>query len=152
METLLQAWDGETVLLHRDRPTEAWICIAVHSTRLGPATGGTRMKPYPDLRSAVQDALSLASGMTLKFSLTGLPIGGGKAVIAVPHDLRPADRAGLLRRYGALIQQLGGLYRTGPDVGTCPDDMDIVAETGAPYVFSRTPAAGGAGDSAPAMA
>ena len=149
IESLLREWDGETVVIRYDRPTGAWIFIAIHSTRLGPAAGGTRMKHYPDVPSALQDALRLAAGMTLKFATPGIPLGGGKAVIAIPPDLDPQIRPALLRRYGALIHQLGGIYETGPDVGTSSADMDIIAETGAPYVFSRTPAAGGAGSSGP---
>ncbi len=149
MESLLREWDGETVIVRYDRPTGAWIFIAIHSTRLGLATGGTRMKSYPDMQAALQDALRLAAGMTYKFAVPGLPWGGGKAVIAIPPDFAPQSRPALLRRYGALVHQLGGLFSTGPDVGTSSADMDIIAETGAPYVFARTPAAGGAGSSGP---
>jgi glutamate dehydrogenase/leucine dehydrogenase len=149
LESLIREWDGETLVIRYDRPTGAWIYIAIHSTRLGPATGGTRMKYYPDLEAALADALRLAAGMTYKFAVPGLARGGGKAVIAVPKDLSPDARYDLLRRYGGLIHQLGGLYYTGPDVGTSSSDMDVIAETGSPYVFSRTVAAGGAGSSGP---
>ena len=152
MESLLREWDGESVIIQFDRPTGAWIIIAIHSTRLGPAAGGTRMKPYPDFQEALRDALRLAASMTYKFALADLPYGGGKAVIALPPDFDPGERSDLLRRYGVLIHQLGGLYQTGPDVGTSPHDMDIIAEAGAPYVFCRTPANGGAGDSGGATA
>jgi glutamate dehydrogenase/leucine dehydrogenase len=90
--------------------------------------------------------------MTNKLAAAGIGRGGGKAVIAVPPDLDPQARSALLRRYGALIQQLGGLFSTGPDVGTSSTDMDLIAETGAPYVFGRTPAVGGMGDSGPITA
>lgn len=149
METLIREWGGETVIVHYDRPTGAWIFIAIHSTRLGPAVGGTRMKPYASVQAALQDAMRLAAGMTYKFATPGMPFGGGKAVIAIPADFEAQSRPALLRRYGALIHQLGGLFSTGPDVGTSPADMDIIAETGAPYIFARTPAAGGAGDPGP---
>jgi leucine dehydrogenase len=149
IESLLKEWSGETVIVHYDRPAGAWVFIAIHSTRLGPAAGGTRMKSYLDVQAALQDALRLAEGMTYKFAVPGLPWGGGKAVIAIPTDLDPQSRPTLLRRYGALVHQLGGLFSTGPDVGTSSADMDIIAETGAPYVFARTPAAGGAGSSGP---
>jgi len=152
VEDLLRSWDGESVVLHLDRPTGAWIIVAIHSTHLGPGTGGTRLKQYSDLEAAVRDALLLAEGMTYKFATIGLPRGGAKAVIAIPAGFDRAQRAGLLRRYGSLIHQLDGLFETGPDVGTSPDDMDLIAETGAPYVRARTPASGGAGDSAPATA
>jgi leucine dehydrogenase len=148
-ETLLKAWDGEAVIIRHDRPTGTWIYIAVHSSRLGPATGGTRMKNYPSQEEALRDALKLAEGMTYKFAVPGFPRGGGKAVLSIPEDLTDQSRTNLLRRYGALIHQLGGYFYTGPDVGTSSSDMDIIAETGDPYVFARTPAAGGAGSSGP---
>jgi leucine dehydrogenase len=107
------------------------------------------MKSYPEVRAALQDALRLASGMTYKFAVPDIPFGGGKAVIAIPADFDRQSRPALLRRYGALIRQLGGLFYTGPDVGISSADMDIIAETGAPYVFSRTPAAGGGGSPGP---
>jgi glutamate dehydrogenase/leucine dehydrogenase len=110
------------------------------------------MKSYPDLEAAIRDALELARSMTYKYAVAALPSGGGKAVLAVPPDLDATGRYGLLRRYGTLVHQLGGFFQTGPDVGTSPAEMDIIAETGAPYIFARTPSAGGAGDSGPATA
>jgi leucine dehydrogenase len=152
MESLLREWDGEAVIVRYDRPTGAWIFIAIHSTRLGPATGGTRMKHYPNLEAALRDVLRLATGMTYKFAVPGIERGGGKAVISIPKELEPDARPDLLRRYGGLVHQLGGFFYTGPDVGTSPTDMDIIAETGSPYIFCRTPAAGGAGSSGPVTA
>jgi leucine dehydrogenase len=152
MESLLKEWNGETTIIRYDQPTGAWIFIAIFSTRLGPAGGGTRMKPYPDVQSALQDALRLAEGMTYKFALSGMSFGGGKTVIAIPDDFDPQSRHALLRRYGEMIQKLGGLFYTGPDVGISSTDMDIISETGTPYVFGRTPEAGGAGSSGPATA
>lgn len=149
MESLIRKWDGETVIVHYDRPTGAWIFIAIHSTRLGPAAGGTRMKSYHDVKAALLDALRLSEGMTYKFAIPGMPFGGGKSVIAIPSDFAEQVRPELLQRHGALIQQLGGLFFTGPDVGTSSEDMDLIAETGAPYVFSRTVAAGGSGSPGP---
>ena len=152
MEKLLKQWDGEEVIIRYDRPSGAWIVIAIHNTRCGTATGGTRMQPYPDLQTAVQDALKLAEGMSYKYAVANFPRGGGKAVIFLPHDFDKQQRPELLKRYGSLVHQLGGLFETGPDVGTSPDDMNIIAETGDPYIFCRTPEMGGAGDSGPATA
>ena len=149
METLLKDWDGETLIVRHDKPSGAWIFIAIHSTRLGPAAGGTRMKSYPDVQAALLDALRLSEGMTFKFAASGMPFGGAKAVVAVPAGLERESRSALLRRYGSLIQQLGGLFRTGPDGGTTPEDMDVIATTGAPYIVSRTVEAGCAGDPGP---
>lgn len=152
MESLIRQWEGESVVVRHDRETGAWIFIAIHSSVLGPAAGGTRMRVYPEVDDALRDALRLGEAMTCKFAVAGLPQGGGKAVIALPPDFDPSARSGLLRRYGALLRQLGGAFSTGPDVGTSPEDMDVIAETGAPHVFARTPAKGGAGGSGPATA
>lgn len=149
LEALLSNWDGESVVVHKDKPTGAMIVIAVHSSLLGPATGGTRMKGYGCLEEAFVDAFRLSAGMTYKFAVPDLGRGGGKAVVVVPDGLAPEARPDLLRRYGELIHQLGGLFYTGPDVGTSAADMDIIAETGQPYVFCRTPEAGGAGSPGP---
>ena len=152
MEALLKQWEGEEVIIRYDKPSGAWIIIAIHNTRLGTATGGTRMKSYPDLKAAVLDALKLAEGMSFKYAVANFPRGGGKAVIHLPDDFDVQQRPALLKRYGNLIHQLGGFFETGPDVGTTSDDMDIIAETGDPFIFCRTPAKGGAGDSGPATA
>jgi leucine dehydrogenase len=93
--------------------------------------------------------MRLAEGMTYKFAASGMPFGGAKAVIAVPADLDRPLRAPLLRNYGVLIKQLGGLFRTGPDVGTTPADMDVISETGFPFILSRSATAGGTGDPGP---
>ena len=152
MESLLKEWDGETTIISYDKPTGAWIFIAIFSTRLGPAAGGTRMKHYSNFGSALQDALRLAEAMTYKFALSEISFGGGKTVIAIPDDFDNQSRNALLRRYGEMIQKLGGMFYTGPDVGMSSNDMDIISETGSPYVFGRTPEAGGAGSSGPATA
>jgi leucine dehydrogenase len=151
-QSLIEDWDGENVIIRHDRPAGAWILIAIHSTRLGPATGGTRMKSYPAPEAALADAMKLAEGMTYKYAVPGMARGGGKAVICVPPDLDSQRRSGLLRRYGELLHRLGGYFQTGPDVGTSPADMDTIAQTGAPWVFCRTEAAGGAGPSGPLTA
>jgi leucine dehydrogenase len=90
--------------------------------------------------------------MTYKFALSGISFGGGKTVIAIPCDFDTQSRHALLRRYGEMVQKLGGLFYTGPDVGMSSTDIDIISETGSPYVFGRTPEAGGAGSSGPATA
>jgi leucine dehydrogenase len=146
MDALIKEWDGESVILRFDRKAGSWIMIAIHSTRLGPAIGGTRMKPYPNVKAALIDVMRLGRGMTYKWAAAGLDGGGGKAVIAVPPGLDPQARKDLLRRFGGYIGQLGGLFLTGPDLGTTSEDMDLIAEKGNPYVFCRTPDAGGTGN------
>jgi leucine dehydrogenase len=150
MEALLAAWDGESVSIHRDRQTGTWMFICVHSTRLGPSGGGTRMKHYPRIVDALADGLRLSEAMTLKFASVDFPRGGGKAVIALPSPEQPRgeERRRLLHEFGAFVRSLGGLYSCAPDMNTSAEDMDLIAEV-CPFVFCKTEAAGGSGDTAP---
>lgn len=150
MEELLKAWDGESVSIHRDRKTGTWMIVCVHSTRLGPAAGGTRMKHYARLEDAVRDGMRLSEAMTEKFAVVSFPHGGGKAVIALPYEEIPRgeERRRLLHEYGRFVTSLGGLYSCAPDMNTSAQDMDVIAEV-CPYVFCKTEAAGGSGDTAP---
>lgn len=144
MEALLSKWSGESVLVQYDHPSGAWIFIAIHSSQPdGVAAGGTRMKVYPAWEAGLQDALRLAEAMTYKFAIPNIPLGGGKAVIALPADFDPQHRTGLLLRYGKLVSQLGGAFITGPDVGTSVADMEIIAETAGAYVPTQTSALAG---------
>ncbi len=152
LEELIQSWDGETTIIRHDQKTNSWIVIAIHSTMLGPAMGGTRMRPYESPAHALRDAHRLASAMTRKYAVHNLPHGGGKAVIAIPETLNENDRIGLFHLYGKTLGQLGGLFSCGPDIGTGPEEMNIIAATGSPHVFCRTPDAGGAGSSGPITA
>ncbi|MFC1404881.1 MULTISPECIES: Glu/Leu/Phe/Val dehydrogenase dimerization domain-containing protein [Streptacidiphilus] len=139
----------EQVVLCHDRDSGLKAVIAIHSTALGPALGGTRFHPYASEEEAVQDALNLARGMSYKNALAGLDLGGGKAVII--GDPAPRAEGGdkseaLLRAYGRFVQSLGGRYVTACDVGTYVADMDVVARE-CDYVTGRSPEHGGAGDS-----
>jgi leucine dehydrogenase len=150
LQDLLADWDGESVSIHRDRESGAWMFICVHSTALGRSAGGTRMKHYAAPSDALADAMRLAEAMTLKFACVGFPHGGGKAVIALPTPELPqgAVRTRLMHEYGAFVNSLGGLFSCASDINTSAADMDMIAEM-TPYVFGKTPAAGGAGDTAP---
>lgn len=99
--------------------------IVVHSTALGPAAGGCRFWHYADDAAASEDALRLATGMSFKNALAGLPLGGGKAVIQRPEG--PFDRQALFRAFGRAVAELDGLYVTAEDVGTSVEDMAWVA-------------------------
>ena len=137
--------DGhEQVVFCSDERTGLHAIVAIHSTALGPALGGTRFYPYATEADAVRDVLNLSRGMTYKAALAGLDLGGGKAVIiGDPTTLKSEP---LLRAYGRFVQSLAGRYRTACDVGTYSEDMDVVARE-CDYVTGRTVAHGGAGDS-----
>ncbi len=136
--------DHEQVVFCSDPATGLRAIIAIHSTVLGPALGGTRFHPYADEQAALEDVLALSRGMTLKAAAAGLDLGGGKAVIL--GDPRTSKTEPLLRAYGRFVQSLGGRYVTACDVGTSSPDMDVVARE-CDHVTGRTAAHGGAGDS-----
>jgi leucine dehydrogenase len=124
--------------------------VAVHSTVRGPALGGCRMWTYEDNRAAVRDALRLSRAMTLKAAVAGLPLGGGKGVIALrPGDaLAPERRRDVLLDFGDTVDSLGGAYLTAEDVGTSEPDMQVIAER-TPSVTGLAEARGGSGDPSP---
>ena len=144
----MRAWDGEEVVVHVDQPSGTWMFICLHSTRRGPAAGGTRMKRYSEPAEALADGMRLAEGMTLKMAAADLPFGGGKAVLAVPALPEGEERRRLLLRYGELVASLGGAYDTGPDVNTTSADMDVIGER-TQHVFCRSVERGGSGDPGP---
>ena len=143
----MEAGGHELVAVFRDRETGLNCIVAIHDTTLGPAMGGTRMWPYPSEGEAMVDALRLSRAMTYKASLAGLDLGGGKGVvIGDPHKDKTEP---LLRAYGRAVESLGGRYITAEDVGTTPQDLEIVMqETG--WMVGKPPEMGGSGDSAPA--
>ena len=152
-EDVLDAWDGEQVVLHRDRPTSSWMLIGVHSTVRGPAMGGTRLRSYGRPEEALDDVLRLSGAMTLKQAAADLPFGGGKAVIAVPEVPEPGtdERKALLLAYAGLVDSLHGTYVTAADMNTSESDMDVIGET-TPHVLGRSRSKGGAGDPGAATA
>ena len=106
------------------RPSGYRGIIAVHSTVLGPALGGTRFWKYATDEEAIVDALRLARGMTYKNAVAGLNLGGGKSVII--GDNKTTDREMIFRAHGRFVESLGGRYITAEDVGTSTADMDYV--------------------------
>jgi leucine dehydrogenase len=126
------------------------VIVAVHSTALGQAVGGCRIWQYADWRDGLEDALRLSAGMTRKCALAGVANGGGKTVVAIPSGtgLTGARRTELLHDVGDVITSLNGRYATGPDVGTAPQDMAVIAER-TRHVFCLPPELGGSGDSSP---
>jgi valine dehydrogenase (NAD+) len=140
---LNQASHEQVVFCH-DAPTGLRAIIAIYSTALGPALGGTRFYPYPSDDAAIADALNLSRAMAYKNALAGLDHGGGKAVIIGDPDATKSEA--LLRAYGRFVQSLNGRYITACDIGTYSQDMDIVARE-CRHVTGRTEPHGGAGDS-----
>ncbi|MCW2766703.1 MAG: valine dehydrogenase [Nocardioides sp.] len=136
--------DHEQVVFANDPATGLRAIIALHSTALGPALGGTRFYPYASTADALTDVLNLARGMSYKAALAGLDLGGGKAVII--GDPATLKSEGLLRAYGRFVQSLAGRYYTACDVGTYSDDMDVIARE-CSFVTGRSVSHGGAGDS-----
>lgn len=120
------AADATRVLFLQDADTGLRAMIALDDTTLGPACGGIRTRAYPDVGAALLDVQRLASAMTLKCAIAGLPAGGGKSVVLAHPGL---DRPAAFRKLGQHIEALGGLYRAAGDLGTTYQDLLHVAET-----------------------
>jgi leucine dehydrogenase len=137
------------VVMCNDTDSGLRAIIAIHSTALGPACGGLRMWTYATEQDAIFDAMRLARGMTYKYAAAGVDLGGGKAVII--GNPKTDKTEALMRAMGRFIDQLGGEYMTGEDVGTTLQDMEtLYSETD--HVITLPVHAGGAGDISPATA
>jgi valine dehydrogenase (NAD+) len=132
------------VVFCQDKPSGLRAIIAIYSTALGPALGGTRFYPYASEAEALHDVLELSRSMAYKNAMAGLDLGGGKAVIWGDPDRDKSEP--LLRAYGRFVESLNGRYYTACDVGTYVHDMDIVAKE-TRFVTGRSESYGGAGDS-----
>jgi leucine dehydrogenase len=139
----------EEVVHFHDPPTGLRAIVAIHSTALGPALGGTRFFPFETEEEALRDVLRLAQGMTYKAAVTGLDLGGGKAVVI--GDSRRNKSEALLRSYGRFIDSMGGRYITAEDVGTSRDDMDVIRRE-TRWVTGVSAQLGGSGDPSPVTA
>ena len=145
----MQQHKFKKVVMCNDTDSGLRAIIAIHSTALGPATGGLRMWTYANEQDAIFDAMRLARGMTYKYAAAGVDLGGGKAVII--GDPKVDKSEALMRAMGRFIDQLGGEYITGEDVGTTLHDMEtLYSETN--HVVTLPVHAGGAGDISPATA
>ena len=139
----------EQVVFCTDKETGLKAIIAIHDTTLGPALGGTRMWNYENEEKALDDVLRLSRGMSFKAAISGLELGGGKAVIIgnSNKDKTPA----LMRKFGQFVNTLGGKYITAEDVGMNTQDMEYVnMET--KYVTGIPKSMGGSGDPSPVTA
>ena len=120
----LSASGHKKVVFCNDPDTGLKAIIAIHDTTLGPALGGTRMFTYSSEAEALEDVLRLSKAMTYKAAITGLNLGGGKAVII--GDSRKIKTEALMRSYGRFIKNLNGEFITAEDMGTTMRDMEYI--------------------------
>jgi len=146
---MLSSMGHEQVVFCHDEPTGLKAIIGIHNTVLGPALGGTRMWNYASEFEAVEDVLRLSRGMTYKAAISGLNLGGGKAVII--GDASKLKTEAFLRRFGKFVQSLGGKYITAEDVNMKTSDMEYISmET--KHVTGLPELIGGGGDPSPVTA
>ncbi|NGP87350.1 Glu/Leu/Phe/Val dehydrogenase [Aliifodinibius halophilus] len=145
----LQDYEHEQIVVCSEPSLGLKAIIAVHDTTLGPALGGVRMWPYNNEQEAIRDVLRLSRGMTYKAAISGLNLGGGKAVII--GDPRKEKNESLFRAFGRYVDSLGGRYITAEDVGINVQNMEWVRmET--KYVSGLPKSIGGSGDPSPVTA
>jgi leucine dehydrogenase len=141
--------DHEQIVFCNDKDTGLKAIIGIHNSVMGPALGGTRMYNYANEWEALNDVLRLSRGMTYKAAITGLNIGGGKAVII--GDAKTQKTPELMRKFGEFVHGLSGRYITAEDVGMETADMDIVRDV-TPYVTGISEERGGSGNPSPVTA
>lgn len=139
----------EQIVFCNDKDTGLKAIIGIHNTVMGPALGGTRMWNYNNEWEALNDVLRLSRGMTFKSAITGLNLGGGKAVII--GDAKTQKTPELMLRFGEFVHSLSGRYITAEDVGMATSDMDLV-RTVTPFVTGISEEKGGAGNPSPITA
>jgi leucine dehydrogenase len=122
--------------------------VGIHSLKMGPGIGGTRFIPYGSSDAAIRDVMRLARGMTYKAAISGLPHGGGKAVIIRPPNLDARGRERIFEEFGKFVDSLGGRYVTTEDSGTCVADMNVIKRH-TDFVLGYDENAGGSGDPSP---
>lgn len=141
----LDTMGHEEVVFFHHKESGLKAIVGIHNTVLGPALGGLRMWPYKNEQEALTDVLRLSRGMTYKAAVSGLNLGGGKAVIIGDPAQKSEE---MFRALGRFVQSLGGRYITAEDVNTNVQDMEyIFQETG--YVTGVHPVHGGGGDPSP---
>jgi leucine dehydrogenase len=141
--------DHEQVVFCHDKDTGLKAIIGIHNTVLGPALGGTRMWKYANEWEALNDVLRLSRGMTYKSAISGLNLGGGKAVIIGDSKIDKSPE--LITRFGQFVNSLSGKYITAEDVGTTTADMDLIRDV-TPYVTGISEERGGSGNPSPVTA
>ena len=139
----------EQIVFCNDKDTGLKAIIGIHNTVMGPALGGTRMWKYANEWEALNDVLRLSRGMTYKSAITGLNLGGGKAVIIGDSKLDKTPE--MITRFGEFVNSLSGKYITAEDVGTTTDDMDRIREV-TPFVTGISEGKGGSGNPSPVTA
>ena len=139
----------EQVTFCYDEATGLKAIIAIHNTVLGPSLGGLRMWNYANETEALNDVLRLSRGMTYKASITGLNLGGGKAVII--GDAKKIKSEALIRRFGKFVESLSGKYITAEDVGIGTRDMEYISQE-TRHVSGLPESMGGGGDPSPVTA
>ncbi len=129
----------EQVCFFSDQETGLRAIVAIHSTALGPAAGGTRFQSYATEEMAIDDALRLSRAMSYKSALAGLPVGGGKAVIiGDPKELKTEK---LLKAFGRFIDRIGNVFAAGEDIGISVADVETM-QLVTPFVAGTSKGAG----------
>jgi len=139
----------EQIVFCNDKDTGLKAIIGIHNTTLGPALGGTRMWKYHNEWEALNDVLRLSRGMSYKSAITGLNLGGGKAVIIGDSKLDKSPE--LILKFGEYVNSLSGRYITAEDVGTTTEDMDLI-RTVTSHVTGISESKGGSGNPSPVTA
>jgi hypothetical protein len=131
MMEMVAQYGHEKVVFCHDKESGLKAIIGIHSTVLGPAIGGCRMKKYGSTKDALFDVLRLSKGMSYKCAAAELGMGGGKSVIIADPKTEKTEE--LLKAFARAVDSLGGLYISAEDMGMSVDDINLM-KTVSPYI------------------
>jgi leucine dehydrogenase len=145
----MENMEHEQLMFFNDNKTGLKGIIAIHNSVLGPALGGTRLWHYTNEQEALNDVMRLSRGMSFKSAISGIHLGGGKAVII--DNPKATKGEAYWRSYGKFVDNLGGKYITAEDVGTNTQFIEYISlET--KHVAGKPSYLGGGGDPSPVTA
>ncbi|MGI8748133.1 MAG: Glu/Leu/Phe/Val dehydrogenase dimerization domain-containing protein [Deinococcus sp.] len=125
----MQARGHEQLTTLHHAPSGMRAVVVVHSTVLGPAIAGCRLRPY-DEEQALREALAMSESITLKAALAGLNYGGGACVLITPEN--GSDdvhlREALFRSLGRQLRGMADRVVLTEDAGVTGQDIAFVAQ------------------------
>ena len=121
----------ERVIKFLDKETGLLAVIAIHSTKLGPAIGGTRIYPYSTFKEGLNDVLRLSKAMSYKASFLEGRSGGGKSIIF--YDPKKGVPEELLKSFSEAVNSLKGTYYCAEDVGCFQKELKVIHKY-TPYI------------------
>ncbi len=121
---LMKESNHEQVAFYTDKSVKLRAILAIHSTALGPAIGGTRIYKYKSVENALFDLFRLSRAMTYKTAAGGVNFGGGYMIVVEEPGMKKNEP--LFRALGRFIESLKGRFIAGAEIGVTEEFMEYI--------------------------